>query len=240
MKMWCEQIIEVYKNDYLRFPNAADLSRLLRKTEQRGFPGRKGHPTIILEAVASYDTWIWHNFIGVPRAQNDINVLYKLDIFDPLLVGISPRVTYKVNGSTYDNSYYLADGIYPRYSALSKQFLIHKLIQRSYLHRNKNLIVKMWKGVLGFYNPVGQYFVPQEEFVEHEEEDLYNPSFAFTVYDGSVDPNGSRIHHDSVERAERLEAFHNRLITLQSAYLHTQLQSDLVKHNWAMATSEEL
>ncbi|CAM8882939.1 unnamed protein product [Rhodiola kirilowii] len=80
----------------------------------------------------------------------------------------------------------------------------------------------------------------EEEFIDHEEEDLYNPSIAFTVYDGPVDPNGSRIHHDPVERAERSEAFHNRLVTLQSAYLHAQLQSDLVKHNWVMATGEEL
>ncbi|KAL9664344.1 hypothetical protein QQ045_019744 [Rhodiola kirilowii] len=111
MKKWCEQVIELFKVQYLRSPNDADISRLLRKAEQRGFPGmvgsidcmhcewkncptawqgsytgRKGRPTIILEAVASYDTWIWHSFIGVPGAQNDLNVLYKSDIFDPSLL----------------------------------------------------------------------------------------------------------------------------------------------------------
>ncbi|CAM8924514.1 unnamed protein product [Rhodiola kirilowii] len=102
MKKWCAQVVDHYKDRYLRSPNATDLSRLLHRAEQRGFPGmvgsidcmhwewkncptawqrshsgRKGRPTIILEVVASYDTWIWNSFIGVPGAQNDLNVLYK-------------------------------------------------------------------------------------------------------------------------------------------------------------------
>ncbi|CAM8887415.1 unnamed protein product [Rhodiola kirilowii] len=145
LKKWCAQVVEHYKDRYLRSPNAADLSRLLQRAEQRGFPGmigsidcmhwewkncptswqgayagHKGRPTIILEAVASYDTWIWHSFIGVPGAQNDVNVLHRSDIFDPLLAKISPQVTYKVNGNTYDAGYYLADGIYPKYSSFVK------------------------------------------------------------------------------------------------------------------------
>ena len=30
---------------------------------------------IVLEAVASEDTWIWHAFFGLPGTLNDINVL---------------------------------------------------------------------------------------------------------------------------------------------------------------------
>lgn len=29
-------------------------------------------PTVILEAVASYDLWIWHALLGLPGALNDI------------------------------------------------------------------------------------------------------------------------------------------------------------------------
>ncbi|KAL9673313.1 hypothetical protein QQ045_029569 [Rhodiola kirilowii] len=122
LKKWCAQIVEYYEDHYLRSPNAADLSRLLQRVEQRGFPGRKGHPTIILEAVA-YDTWICHSFIGVPGAQNDINVLHQSNFFYPLLAGICPQMTYKVNGNTYDAGYYLADGIYPKYSSFVKTIL---------------------------------------------------------------------------------------------------------------------
>ncbi|KAL9678584.1 hypothetical protein QQ045_016431 [Rhodiola kirilowii] len=91
-------------------------------------------------------------FIGVPEAQNDLNVLYQSDIFDPLLAGICPQVTYKVNGSTNSNSYYFADGIYPRYSSFVNQFPIHKLKRRNYTQLSRSVIAKMLRGALEFYD----------------------------------------------------------------------------------------
>jgi hypothetical protein len=35
----------------------------------------QGVSTIMLEAAASHDLWIWHAFFGVPGSNNDINVL---------------------------------------------------------------------------------------------------------------------------------------------------------------------
>jgi hypothetical protein len=75
---------------YNRYPIVDDLRRLLAKREERGFPvmirsidhmyrkwmnctiGWRGHfktedigsLTIMLEAIASYDLWIWHAFLG--------------------------------------------------------------------------------------------------------------------------------------------------------------------------------
>jgi hypothetical protein len=37
--------------------------------------GDHGVPTIILEAVALHDHWIWHTFFGVLGSNNDINGL---------------------------------------------------------------------------------------------------------------------------------------------------------------------
>ncbi|KAL9684975.1 hypothetical protein QQ045_022419 [Rhodiola kirilowii] len=254
-----------FGDHYLRSLHAAHLSRLLQRAEQRGFPGmigsidfmhwewkncptawqgshsgRKGRPTIILEAVASYDTWIWHSFIGVPEAQNDLNVLHQSDIFDPLLAGISPQVTYKVNGSTYTNSYYLADGIYPRYSSFVKSIPNPQTEAEKLYTTKQESYRKDVERCFGILQSRGQYFVIQEEFVEVVEHDPHNPSSAFTVYDGPTDHNGNRIRHDPVGRAQRSEAFDERLTSLQSAYLHTQLQSDLVKHNWFIETGKML
>jgi hypothetical protein len=39
------------------------------------YSGHYHEPTIILEAVTSYDLWIWHAFFGLPGSHNDINVL---------------------------------------------------------------------------------------------------------------------------------------------------------------------
>ncbi|XP_071704933.1 uncharacterized protein [Rutidosis leptorrhynchoides] len=44
--------------------------------------GDHGYPTIMLEAVASYDNWIWHGMAG---SNNDLNVLNASPLFDSLL-----------------------------------------------------------------------------------------------------------------------------------------------------------
>ncbi|XP_071695528.1 uncharacterized protein [Rutidosis leptorrhynchoides] len=89
---FCECIIHLYKERYMRSPNAYDVERLYSKHEEKhGFKGMlrsidcmhwewkncpvalKGQytggdhkkPTIMLKAVASYDLWIWHAFFGM-------------------------------------------------------------------------------------------------------------------------------------------------------------------------------
>ena len=100
LRRFVNAVIAVFGDTYLRPPNHNDIARLLAMGEQRGFPGMLGsidcmhwkwkncptawqgmytghchEPTIILEAVASYDLWIWHAFFGMPGSLNDINVL---------------------------------------------------------------------------------------------------------------------------------------------------------------------
>jgi hypothetical protein len=78
------------------------------------------HPTIILEAVASYDRWIWHAFFGVAGSNNDINVLNHSPLFTDVLRGEAPAVNFTVNGHEYNRGYYLADGIYPSWLVFMK------------------------------------------------------------------------------------------------------------------------
>jgi hypothetical protein len=75
--------------------------------------GHKKQPTIILEAVASKDLWIWHAFFGMPGSHNDINILLRSLIFARLAEGQGPQVSYKINGHDYSMDYYLANVIYP-------------------------------------------------------------------------------------------------------------------------------
>ena len=83
VKRFCQGVVEIFGPEYLRSPNTANIFRLLRKANQRGFPGILGsldcmhwvwkncpvayhgmytghvhRPTIVLEAVGSYDLWI--------------------------------------------------------------------------------------------------------------------------------------------------------------------------------------
>ncbi|CAN0925013.1 hypothetical protein LINGRAHAP2_LOCUS34517 [Linum grandiflorum] len=77
-------------------------------------------PTIVLEAVASYNTWIWHGYFGTAGSLNDINIIGQSPVFDRILNGSTPSLRFKVNESWYDTCYYLADGIYPAWSTLVK------------------------------------------------------------------------------------------------------------------------
>uniref|UniRef100_A0A0D3BCD1 DDE Tnp4 domain-containing protein n=1 Tax=Brassica oleracea var. oleracea TaxID=109376 RepID=A0A0D3BCD1_BRAOL len=134
-----EGIINLFGDEYLRRPIPADLQRLLDIGEYRGFPRMigsidcmhwewkncptawkgqycrgSGKPTIVLEAVASYDLWIWQAFFGPPGTLNDINVLDRSPVFDDIIKGHAPEVTYYVNGREYHLTYYLTDDIYPK------------------------------------------------------------------------------------------------------------------------------
>ena len=142
---FCWAIIEVFGEYYLRAPKAADVARLFQEGENRGFPGMLGsidcmhwewrncptawkgqftgrgkHPSMILEAVASHDLWIWHAYFGMPGSNNDINVLHRSPIFSSYLRSRSTPVSFTVNGRTYNMGYYLTDGIYPEWAAFVK------------------------------------------------------------------------------------------------------------------------
>uniref|UniRef100_A0A0D3CPF9 Harbinger transposase-derived protein n=1 Tax=Brassica oleracea var. oleracea TaxID=109376 RepID=A0A0D3CPF9_BRAOL len=131
-------IIHLFGDEYLRCPTPEDLQKLLYIGEQRGFPGMvgsidcmhwewkncpaawkgmysrgTGKPTIVLEAVADYDLWIWHAFFGAPGTMNDLNILDRSPVFDDIINGIAPQVNFYVNGHPYHLAYYLTDGIYP-------------------------------------------------------------------------------------------------------------------------------
>ena len=145
LKKFTNTLVNVFSDEYLRSPNAHDIVRLLAVAEQRGFPGMLGsidcmhwrwkncpaawkgmysghvrEPTIILEAVASYDLWIWHAFFSMPGSHNDINVLERSFIFTELAQGRAPPVNYTINGNNYSMGYYLADGIYPKWQTFVK------------------------------------------------------------------------------------------------------------------------
>ena len=77
-------------------------------------------PTLILEAVASQDTWIWHAYFGMSGANNDLNVLNASPLFNNLTNGTAPSVPFTINGSEYQYGYYLVDGIYPKWAVFVK------------------------------------------------------------------------------------------------------------------------
>ena len=65
------------------------------------FTGKEGSPTVILEAVATADLWIWHTFFGIAGSNNNLNVLNRSTILDDYAAGNETTVVYHLNGKTY-------------------------------------------------------------------------------------------------------------------------------------------
>jgi hypothetical protein len=142
---FCAAVVGVYEEHYLRAPTKSDVDAILAFNERRGFPGmlgsidcmhwewrncpngwkgqftgRSGKASMVLEAVATHDLWIWHAYFGMPGSNNDINVLHRSPLFRSHVRGDFPDVEFIVNGTTYNMGYYLADGIYPTWPAFVK------------------------------------------------------------------------------------------------------------------------
>jgi hypothetical protein len=92
MRRFAKMVFRLYGDVYLRAPTEEDTKRLMDMKEKRGCPGMLGsldcmhwtrkncpkawhgmycekshNPTIVLEAMASEDLWIWHAFFWFPR-----------------------------------------------------------------------------------------------------------------------------------------------------------------------------
>ncbi|XP_052626641.1 uncharacterized protein LOC111918978 [Lactuca sativa] len=147
--LFCEYTIELYGDIYLRNPTKNDVEQLyVAHQAKHGFPGMLGSidcihwvwgncpnawrgqftrgdhgvPTVILEAVVSQDLWFWHAFFGMAGSNNDLNVLGASPLFNNILQGKAPNMSYIINGREYNHGYYLADGIYPEYATFVKSY----------------------------------------------------------------------------------------------------------------------
>ncbi|XP_071740220.1 uncharacterized protein [Rutidosis leptorrhynchoides] len=182
---FCKCIIDLYANVYLREPTLHDIHRLYEGNERiHGFPSMLGsidfmhwawvkcpvawrewymrgdhsHPTIMFEAFASYDNWIWYAYFGVAGSNNDINVLNTSDLFNSMINEEIPDVPYHINGVQYRRGCYLAYGNYPTWAAFVKGLSSAVHEKRSYFTKNKRELAKMLKELLGSYKFVGIFF----------------------------------------------------------------------------------
>ncbi|XP_021990926.1 uncharacterized protein LOC110887656 [Helianthus annuus] len=132
----------LYGKRYLRNPTWNDLQQLYEvHLENHGIPdmigsldclqwrwyncptawrsqhtqGDQKGPTLVLQAVASYDLWIWSAFFGVAGCMNDINTFECSPLSESYISGTIPKAGFHANGNDYKHGYYLGDGIYPEY-----------------------------------------------------------------------------------------------------------------------------
>ncbi|KAE9020377.1 hypothetical protein PR002_g12547 [Phytophthora rubi] len=138
-------LLAKFNAEYRREPTPADIERYTAFNEKRGFPGifgslycthwvwkncpvgwqgmyqdKNGSRSVIMEAAATHNLWIWHSYAGIPGSNNDINVVNRSPLMVKWLRGSAPKHSFRVNGNDYSMCYLLCDGIYPPWKELAK------------------------------------------------------------------------------------------------------------------------
>jgi hypothetical protein len=274
LRAFVKAIVEVFGDWNLRAPNKADICRLLSIREQRGFPGMlwsidcmhwkwekcpiawhgmyTGHcrePTIILEAVASQDLWLWHAFFGMPGSLNDINVLDRSSIFVALAEGRTAPVNYTINEHEYTMGYYLAYGIYPNWSTFvktiprplgakrkyfaSKQESAKKDVERAFGVLQSRFAIVC--GPVRYCNEETLAYIMKACIIMHnmiiEDEGAMNLGFD---HEHEVNSFISVSHGETPELYDFLQT-HNRI---KDRATSSQLQEDLIEHLWEQYGNE--
>jgi hypothetical protein len=160
-----------------RCPSPAEIRRSVTINAERGFPGmfaswdckhfswkncpvalagqhkgKENDKTLILEAIADPDLYIWYHFFGEAGALNDINILDKSSIIGSILNGtfdlkIEP---YTINNTTRNLLYFLVDGIYRKYSIFIST-IRHPATEMEFFLRNaKKPVERILNGLLVF------------------------------------------------------------------------------------------
>ena len=266
-------VISAFGDTYLQRPTKEDMQRLLYVGEMRGFPGmigsidcmhwewkncpsawagqfsgKEGKPTIVLEAVASYDLWIWHAFFGTPGTCNDINVLDRSPVFDDVLQGVSPPVDFVVNGRQYNMSYYLADGIYPPWATFIPSIKLpqgDKAKLFAHCQEGTRKDVERAFGVLQarfaiIKNPslawditlIGRIMracIILHNMIVEDERDTYNLRYDFSHFDHVGDNNNASF---TTTRLAEMEYYLEKRMQIRNRITHYQLKEDLVEHIW--------
>ncbi|CAL9003978.1 unnamed protein product [Prunus brigantina] len=232
------------------------------------YGNRKGQNSIILEAVAGFDTWVWHAFFGVAGSQNDLNVLGQSPVFNDVLRGEAPKITYEVNNTVYQNGYYLADRIYPRWTTFVKSlphprtqkqklFATYQEGYRKDVERCFGILQARWAIIRGAARMFDEevlrsimmtciilHNMIMEDEYDYEAEEVYEPdpmNTALTqIYEKPIGPNGAPVEHEPLVRDG---LFMNRIIDryteMQSSYIHERRQVDLMEHLWAVKGNDD-
>jgi len=283
VESFVEGIIYLFGDEYLRRPTPTDLQRLLYVGEHRGFPGMigsidcmhwewkncptawkgqysrgSGKPTIVLEAVASYDLWIWHAFFGPPGTLNDINVLDRSPVFDDIIKGQAPQVIYSVNGREYHMAYYLTDGIYPRWTTFIQSitlpqhpkavlFAQHQEAARKDVERAFGVLQARFaivKNPAMFWDKVKIGKIMRACILIHnmivENERDGNTQFNVSEFQQGEDNGSAQVDLDiSHEMHTNIANMMDARTRIRDEPMHHQLKADLVEHIWRKFGSDE-
>ncbi|WVZ66283.1 hypothetical protein U9M48_015526 [Paspalum notatum var. saurae] len=275
LERFAEGVIDKFGGEYLRGPTTTDSQRLLQIGEDCGFPGMlgsiccmhwewencppkwmrrlnhsdHGFATVVHEAVASQDLWIWHSSFSVVGSINDISVLDQSPLYTEVLKGQAPQVQFSINKSQYNMGYYLANEIYPECDVFVKTipfprtekerlFAQYQEEARKHAQRAFGVMQSRFPIVLGpirYFERATLAKILQACVILHnmtveDEKDMASACFDSDEPTGTSDVLPSNI---KTGPANCLAKILQRNATLCSLPTHgSQLRSDLIEHIW--------
>uniref|UniRef100_A0A0D3AUS5 DDE Tnp4 domain-containing protein n=1 Tax=Brassica oleracea var. oleracea TaxID=109376 RepID=A0A0D3AUS5_BRAOL len=225
-----EGIIKIFGDEYLRRPTPADLQRLLDVGERRGFPGMIG---------------------SIDCTLNDINVLDHSPVFDDIINGQAPNVTFFVNERKYHMAYYLTDGIYPKWATFiqsisvpqgpqavlfaQRQEAVRKDVERAFgVLQARFAIVKnpalFWDKVK--IGKIMRASIMLHNMIVEDERDGYSLVDVSEFQQGEDHGNSHVDFMYSTDIPSNITNMMDARRRIRNRQMHQQLKDDLVEHIW--------
>jgi len=201
----------------------------------------------VLEAVASYDFWIWHIFFGAPGTMNDLNILDRSSVFDDIINGIALEVNFYVNGTEYHLAYYLTDDIYPKWATFIQSIRLPLGPKNSLFAKTEEAVRKDVECAFGVLqarfavvkNPSNLWDKEKIANIMRACIILYNMIVederdSFTQYDVFEFKQGEEVDLTySVNMATNLGNKIDLRTKVRNRQAHQQLKNDLIENIWA-------
>ena len=177
----------------------------------------------------------------MPGSCNDINVLDRSPLFAKLANGEAPPVTFEANGRTYNYGYYLADGIYPRWSTFvkpvakpegKKELVFHnaQAAARKDVERAFGILQSQFavRGPSRFWDQKILWYIMTACVIMHnmiiENERGKNLDYNFYHLMG--------IPVNPMRKEQRIRRFMKVYSEIRDSDVHDQLQKDLMEEHW--------
>uniref|UniRef100_A0A0D3CGI0 DDE Tnp4 domain-containing protein n=1 Tax=Brassica oleracea var. oleracea TaxID=109376 RepID=A0A0D3CGI0_BRAOL len=201
LEHFVEGIIYLFGEEYLRRPTPADLQRQLDIGEHRGFSGMIG---------------------SIDCTLNDINVLHLSPVFDDLIKGQAPQVTFSVNGREYHLAYYLTDAVRKdverAFGVLQARFAI---VKNPAVFWDKAKIENIMRACIILHN-----------MIVEDERDEYN-QFDVSEFQQGEDTRSSHVDLTySTDMPTNIANMMGVRTIIRDKQMHQQLKADLVEHIW--------
>ncbi|XP_033138798.1 uncharacterized protein LOC117129323 [Brassica rapa] len=237
LENFVEGIIQLFGEEYLRSPSPADLQRLLDIGEYRGFPGMIG---------------------SIDCTLNDINVLDRSPVFDDIINGQAPQVTYSVNGREYHLAYYLTDGIYPKWATFIQSISLPQGPKAVLFAQNQEAVRKDVERAFGVLqarfaivkNPalfwdkvkIGKIMracIILHNMIVENERDGYT-QFNLSEFQHAEDNGSSHVDLNySTDIPSNIANMMGVRTRIRDRRMHEQLKADLVEHLWSKFGGDE-